>query len=78
MDSTKLTVRVSRDRLAKAKSFAKEHKTSLSRLINEFLGRLPEPEGMPLSKTVTELSGSLPENIAVDDYKRYLEQKYLE
>ena len=76
MDNTKLTIRISKTRLEKAKVFAKQNKTSLSRLVNEFLGQLPENNQSRNSRIVSQLSGILSPEAAILDYKNHLEKKY--
>ena len=76
MENTKLTIRISKSRLVKAKAFAKENNTSLSRLVDEFLGQLPEQKRRKTSKIVERLSGSLSPNASTEDYKEHLSKKY--
>jgi hypothetical protein len=76
MENTKLTIRISRSRLVKAKIFAKENNTSLSRLVDEFLGQLPEQNNQRNSKIVSRLSGVLSSKISIADYKNHLANKY--
>jgi hypothetical protein len=76
MENTKLTIRISKTRLEKAKVFAKQNKTSLSRLVNEFLGQLPENNQSKNSQIVNRLSGILSPKVTISDYKNHLEKKY--
>lgn len=76
MENTKLTIRISKSRLVKAKAFAKENHTSLSRLVDEFLGQLPEQSNRGNSRIVERLSGVLSSKASVADYKDHLEKKY--
>jgi hypothetical protein len=76
MENTKLTIRISKSRLEKAKVFAKENKTSLSRLVDEFLGQLPENDNAKKSQIVSRLSGVLSPKVTIADYKNHLEKKY--
>ena len=76
MENTKLTIRISKNRLEKAKIFAKENNTSLSRLVDEFLGQLPRQNNQGNSKIVNRLSGVLSSKISTADYKNHLEKKY--
>jgi hypothetical protein len=76
MESTKLTIQIQKTRLEKAKVFAKQSKTSLSRLVNEFLGQLPENNQLQNSQIVSRLSGVLSPKAAIADYKNHLEKKY--
>ena len=76
MENTKLTIRVSKSRLEKAKVFAKQNKTSLSRMVDEFLGQLPENNHTQKSQIVSRLSGVLSPKVTIADYKNHLEKKY--
>ena len=77
MEKTKLTVRVPRNLLEGAKRYAEEHDTSLTRLISEYLHRLSvETDTHKDAPVVQRLSGILSQDVDVDDYRRYLEEKY--
>ena len=77
MESTKLTVRVPRIVLERAKNYAREHQTSLTRLISEYLQQLPvENDFLVDAPIVRRLSGVLSADQSVEDYQRYLEEKY--
>ena len=77
MTTTKLTVRVPRSVVEDAKDYARSHDTTLTRLISEYLRRLSADtdflDGAPI---VRRLSGTLSPEASVDDYHRYLEDKY--
>jgi hypothetical protein len=77
METTKLTIRVSRNVLEGAKQYARENQTTLTRLVSEYLRRLTD-EADPLANApiVQRLSGTLSQNVSVKDYQQYLEQKY--
>ncbi len=77
METTKLTIRVSRNVLEGAKQYARENQTTLTRLVSEYLRRLTD-ETDPLvdAPIVQRLSGTLSQNVSVKDYQQYLEQKY--
>ena len=77
MESTKLTVRVPRNVLEEAKRYARENQTTLTRLISEYLRQL-NPENDPLANApiVQRLSGTLSQNVSVEDYRQHLESKY--
>ncbi len=77
METTKMTVRVPRQLLEQAKQYAQEHDTTLTRLITAYLGRI-SAESDPLADApiVRRLSGSLSPNVDVEDYERYLDEKY--
>jgi hypothetical protein len=77
MEKTKLTVRVPRNLLEGAKRYANENDTTLTRLISEFLRQLTA-QSDPLidAPIVQRLSGTLSQDVSVDDYRKYLEKKY--
>jgi hypothetical protein len=77
MEKTKLTVRVPRDLLEGAKRYASEHDTTLTRLVSEFLRQLSS-QGDPLTDApiVRRLSGTLSQDVSIEDYRKHLEQKY--
>jgi hypothetical protein len=74
---TKLTVRVSRHILDKAKRYARENNTTLTQLISAYLQQIPEP-GSELANApiVRRLSGSIAPDVSVEDYKKHLDEKY--
>lgn len=75
-EKTKLTVRIDRRALDRAKRYAADHDTSLSKLISEFLGRL-DTEGRPARTPIlTKLTGILPAGASIDDHRRHLVKKY--
>ena len=77
METTKLTIRISRDVLEGAKRYAQENQTTLTRLVSEYLRRLTA-ENDPLADApiVQRLSGSLSQDVSQQDYQLYLERKY--
>jgi hypothetical protein len=76
-EKRKLTVRVDSRWIDPAKEYAKKHKTSLSKLISEFLRNLPdETDSYEYPPILKRLSGILPSDISVDDHKSYLDEKY--
>jgi len=77
MEKTKLTIRVTRDLLEGAKSYAIENNTTLTRLVSEYLRRLTvEKDTLSNAPTVQRLSGILSQSVSVEDYREYLELKY--
>jgi hypothetical protein len=77
METTKLTIRVSREVLDGAKRYAHENQTTLTRLVSEYLRRLTaETDPLANAPIVQRLSGTLSQNVSVEDYQQYLEQKY--
>jgi hypothetical protein len=77
MEKTKLTVRVPRELLERAKRYAHEHNTTLTRLVSEYLRQL-STQGDPLADApvVRRLSGTLSPDASVEDYYKYLEEKH--
>ncbi len=57
--------------------YAREHQTSLTRLVSEYLQQLPV-ENDPLidAPIVQRLSGLVSADVSIEDYQRYLEEKY--
>ena len=78
---TKLTLRLEKKVIDKAKGYAQEHKTSLSRMVESYLDSVTnsyveEPEITPL---VESLSGvvTVPKDIDIKkEYSEYLNKKY--
>jgi hypothetical protein len=77
MQDTKLTIRIPRDVLEEAKGYAHRNRTTLTRLVSEYLRRLAD-EKNPLAEapTVRRLAGLLSPDVSVADYRAYLEEKY--
>jgi hypothetical protein len=74
---TKLTVRVSRLLLENAKRFARENNTTLTDLISAYLRQIPAVESSLKDAPITRrLSGTLPPDVSVEDYKKHLDNKY--
>ena len=76
MNQTKLTVRVPRDLLENVKRFAAQNNTTLTDLIEAYLRRIPAQAPLDDAPIVRRLSGILPKNITVQDYREHLEEKY--
>jgi hypothetical protein len=77
MQKTKLTVRVPRELLEGAKRYASENNTTLTRLVSEFLRQLTaQSDPLADAPIVQRLSGTLSQDVSVEDYRAYLEQKY--
>ena len=77
MEKTKLTIRIPRDVLEGAKRYASDNRTSLTRLVSEYLRRLTiENDPIPNAPTVQRLTGILSTDSSIEDYHRYLEEKY--
>jgi hypothetical protein len=77
MEETKLTVRVPKAWLEDAKEYARQNNTTLTRLVSEYLrllsGKSDFLEDAPI---VRRLSGILSQDVSVEDYRKYLEEKY--
>lgn len=77
MQETKLTIRLPRRLLEKAKRYAREQNTTLTNLISEYLVQIPAPiSALENAPIVRRLSGALSHNVSITDYKRHLESKY--
>lgn len=76
MDETKMTVRVPRVLLEKAKQFAAQNNTTLTNLIEAYFQRLPSQKNLGSAPIVQRLSGILSPAVSIDDYHRHLEEKY--
>ncbi len=76
MEETKLTVRVSRDLLEYVKRYAAQNNTALTELIAFYLSRIPAQRPLENALIVRRLSGILPANVTIQDYKNHLDVKY--
>jgi len=76
MTDTKLTVRVSKELLENLKQFARAKDTTVTKLIEAYLQRIPPESRMQQAAIVRRLSGMLSTNVSVEDYKQHLEEKY--
>ena len=77
MEKTKLTIRLPRDLLEGAKRYAREHNTTLTRLVSAYLRQLStEDDLLADAPTVRRLSGVLPPEASVQEYHDYLERKH--
>ncbi len=76
MQETKLTVRVPRELLENAKRFAVQNNTTLTNLIQAYLRRIPAQSPLENAPVVRRLSGILSQNVAIEDYKAHIEEKY--
>ena len=78
MQKTKFTVRIDADRLEGARQYAEQHGTTVSRLVSEFFGWLSRRERDAEHRRtpiLDRLTGILPADAAVEDYRQHLEQK---
>jgi hypothetical protein len=77
MNETKLTIRIERATLERAKRYARAHGTSLTRLVTSHLERLGNDDEAGSNAPVTRrLSGALPPNASLQDYREHLERKH--
>jgi hypothetical protein len=79
---TKLTLRLDEEIIRSAKTYAKENKTSVSRIVANYLSSLTR-QGKPdlkISPIVKELSGIIPPDIdtsiLIDEYHSHLQEKH--
>jgi hypothetical protein len=77
MDETKLTIRIERATLERAKSYARQHGTSLTRLVTSHLERLgADDEAAGEAPITRRLSGVLPADASLQDYREHIERKH--
>lgn len=80
--NTKLTLKLNKSIIEKAKAYAEKNNTSLSKIVEKYFVALiteKKSETLKLTPLVKELSGIIkPENIKnyKDDYAEYLINKY--
>ncbi len=72
--NTKLTLSLDDQVIAKAKKYAKIHNTSVSHLVESYLGTITKEE-MELNGIVAELAGIIPDSEG--DRHEKIERKYL-
>lgn len=77
VEKKKITVRVDRRWIEPAKEYARDHNTSLSKLISEYLRNLTK-ERQKLDETpiLQRLAGILPADASIDEHREHLEEKY--
>lgn len=78
MDETKLTIRIDRATLERAKRYAQQHGTSLTRLVTSHLERLgaADDEAAGDAPVTRRLTGVLPPEASLQDYRDHLEHKH--
>jgi hypothetical protein len=77
--STKLTLNLNKEIIEEAKSYAKNHQTSLSKLIENYLRSLTRASNKKsgVSPLVESLTGIIPSDYdEKKDYRDYIDQKY--
>jgi hypothetical protein len=72
----KFTVRISCELLENARVYAKTNYTTLADLIKSFFKNIPAQFSLENAPIVRRLSGSLPKDLAIQDYKDHLEEKF--
>ena len=76
MDETKLTVRIPRNLVERAKSYAAKNNTTITNLIEAYLQRIPVQTTLSQAPIVQRLSGILSSKVSIEDYHKHLEEKY--
>jgi hypothetical protein len=77
METSRITVKVPKELLERAKQYARENDTTLTRLITIYLGQLVvENDPITDAPIVRRLIGKLSQKIGVEDYRQHLEDKY--
>lgn len=73
---TRLTLSVDEDVVRRAREYARRHRTSVSHVVNAFLGGLAESDAAADPLVIRRLMGILPESADESDYTAFLEEKY--
>ncbi|MFO8037059.1 MAG: DUF6364 family protein [Anaerolineales bacterium] len=76
MRKKKLTVRIPKDVLDNFRRYAEEKNTTMTSLVEAYLRRIPHQEIPKNAPIVRRLSGMLSQEASIDDYKKYLAEKY--
>ena len=76
MERNKLTVRISRELLENVKRYAARNNTTLTNLIEAYLQRIPRQDLLENATIVWRLSGTLPKDLSVQEYREHLKEKY--
>lgn len=77
METTKLTIRIPVNVLERAKTYAENNQTSVTRLVSNYLSQLPvEEDFLKDTPIVRRLLGTLPSGVSIEDYHAYVEEKY--
>ena len=56
--------------------YAKEKNTTMTSLVEAYLRRIPHQDILKEAPIVRRLSGSLAQNVRVEDHKKHLAEKY--
>jgi len=77
--NTKLTLNIDKEIINEAKIYAKNHRVSLSKLIENYLNSLTQKskKKSSVSALVESLTGIIPNDYdEKDDYRNYIDKKY--
>ncbi len=77
--STKLTLNLNKETIEEAKSYAKTHQTSVSKLVENYLNSLTSSskKRSEVSPLVESLTGIIPSDYdEKKDYRDFIDQKY--
>ncbi len=78
MNRTKFTVRVDVTAFESAKQYAKQHDTTVTELVEAYFQSLGKVEQISQDAPIlSELTGSLSQDVSLEEYRAYLEEKYL-
>ena len=75
MPKTKLTLSVDPTVVERAKRFSRRNQTTVSELVQEFLGSLEDSEEAA-TPVVSRLRGVIPSTVSRDDYRDHLDEKH--
>jgi hypothetical protein len=78
MAKKRLNITLDHETAERARRYTRRHKTSISRLVGEFLAQLPDAEQTKhvLTPAVARLRGVARGGPDRDDYRRHLREKY--
>ena len=76
MQKTKLTVRVPQNLLDNFRQYAREKNTTMTNLVETYLRRIPPQEILADAPITRRLSGTLSQEVGIEDYKKHLVEKY--
>ena len=76
-DTSKLTIRLPKDDLQFAKTYAKDHGITVTELIDRYLRRMQRGQNGLRSQEVSKITGLIPKDIdPVDEYRKHLLKKH--
>jgi hypothetical protein len=77
MEKQTLTIWLPRDLLEGAERYARKHKTTLTRLVSEYLRQLvAQDDPLANAPTVRRMSGTLSQKAMIKEYCEYLKDKH--